>query len=242
MWLTLLQSATALFITKCDSYFIAKCDWGYYKVWLRLLQSATGITKCDDYYKVSCLLMLVRARSLTHSCCHDIRLRPLIIIFGPLLGFVDALFALGIRGQLVGLVLVDRFPTEFRLIGNANEFYPVLNECYTFKASFALSTWLWPSDSNADSNFSSTLTPSWNCCWFPGFFSVLASIFRGSLGRASGVSDGARVLLNSSNRSSTALIRVRDTEVKDWLIIACTTVGSIPLTPAQSSGRSDIEL
>ena len=59
-------------VTKCDSYFITKCDWGYYKVrqvlqsvievitkcdryykvWLRLSQSATGITKCDDYYKV----------------------------------------------------------------------------------------------------------------------------------------------------------------------------------------------
>ena len=33
----LLQSATAFFITKCDGL---------------LLQSATGITKCDDYYKV----------------------------------------------------------------------------------------------------------------------------------------------------------------------------------------------
>ena len=66
MWLTLLQSATALFITKCDGgvlqsataillqsviEVITKCD-RYYKVWLRLLQSATGITKCDDYYKV----------------------------------------------------------------------------------------------------------------------------------------------------------------------------------------------
>ena len=46
----LLQSATAFFITKCD-----KC---YYKVRqvlqsvTILLQSATGITKCDDYYKV----------------------------------------------------------------------------------------------------------------------------------------------------------------------------------------------
>ena len=46
----LLQSATAFFITKCY-----KC---YYKVQqvlqslTILLQSATGITKCDDYYKV----------------------------------------------------------------------------------------------------------------------------------------------------------------------------------------------
>ena len=66
VWLTLLQSATALFITKCDGgvlqsataillqsviEVITKCD-RYYKVWLRLLQSATGITKCDGYYKV----------------------------------------------------------------------------------------------------------------------------------------------------------------------------------------------
>ena len=46
----LLQSATAFFITKYD-----KC---YYKVRqvlqsvTILLQSSTGITKCDDYYKV----------------------------------------------------------------------------------------------------------------------------------------------------------------------------------------------
>ena len=46
----LLQSATAFFITKCD-----KC---YYKVRqvlqsvTILLQRATGIAKCDDFYKV----------------------------------------------------------------------------------------------------------------------------------------------------------------------------------------------
>ena len=66
VWLTSLQSATALFITKCDGgvlqsatailfqsviEVITKCD-RYYKVWLRLLQGATGVTKCDDYYKV----------------------------------------------------------------------------------------------------------------------------------------------------------------------------------------------
>ena len=45
-------------ITKCDSYFITKCDKCYYNVWqvlqsaTILLQSVTGITKCDDYYKV----------------------------------------------------------------------------------------------------------------------------------------------------------------------------------------------
>ena len=62
----LLQSATAFFITKCDglllqsatAFFITKCDKCYYKVRqvlqsvTILLQSATGITKCDDYYKV----------------------------------------------------------------------------------------------------------------------------------------------------------------------------------------------
>ena len=35
-----LQSATALFTTKCDSYFITKCDKCYYKV-RQVLQSAT---------------------------------------------------------------------------------------------------------------------------------------------------------------------------------------------------------
>ena len=45
-------------ITKGDSFFITKCDKCYYKVRqvlqsvTILLQSATGITKCDDYYKV----------------------------------------------------------------------------------------------------------------------------------------------------------------------------------------------
>ena len=62
---SLLQSETSV-ITKCDSFFyykvrwsvITKCDKCYYKVRqvlqsvTILLQSATGITKCDDYYKV----------------------------------------------------------------------------------------------------------------------------------------------------------------------------------------------
>ena len=45
-------------ITKCDSFFVTKCDKCYYQVRQLLqsvtilLQSATGITKCDDYYKV----------------------------------------------------------------------------------------------------------------------------------------------------------------------------------------------
>ena len=45
-------------ITKCHTYFITKCDKCYYKsreVSQRvtvLLQSATGLTKCNYYYKV----------------------------------------------------------------------------------------------------------------------------------------------------------------------------------------------
>ena len=33
-------------VTNCDSFFIAKCDKCYYKVW-QVLQSAIGPTKCD---------------------------------------------------------------------------------------------------------------------------------------------------------------------------------------------------
>ena len=50
---SLLQSATSV-ITKCDSFFITKCDKCYYKVRqvlqsvTILLQSATIITKCDS--------------------------------------------------------------------------------------------------------------------------------------------------------------------------------------------------
>ena len=45
-------------ITNCDSFFIAKCETVYYKLRqvlqsaMNLLQIATGITKCDDYYKL----------------------------------------------------------------------------------------------------------------------------------------------------------------------------------------------
>ena len=45
-------------ITNCDSFFITRCDTVYYNL-LQVLQSvmgllriATGITKCDDYYKL----------------------------------------------------------------------------------------------------------------------------------------------------------------------------------------------
>ena len=64
----LLQIATAWFIThgkvrwtvitNCDSFFITKCDTVYYKLQqvlqsaMDLLQIVTGITKCDDYYKL----------------------------------------------------------------------------------------------------------------------------------------------------------------------------------------------
>ena len=45
-------------VTNCDSFFITKCDTVYYKLRqvlqsaMDLLQIATGITKCDDYYKL----------------------------------------------------------------------------------------------------------------------------------------------------------------------------------------------
>ena len=45
-------------ITNCDSFFIKKCDTVYYKLRqvlqsaMDLLQIATGITKCDNYYKL----------------------------------------------------------------------------------------------------------------------------------------------------------------------------------------------
>ena len=45
-------------VTNCDTFFITKCDTVYYKLRqvlqsaMDLLQIATGITKCDDYYKL----------------------------------------------------------------------------------------------------------------------------------------------------------------------------------------------
>ena len=45
-------------ILLCDSFFITKWDTVYYKLRqvlqsaMDLLQIATGITKCDDYYKL----------------------------------------------------------------------------------------------------------------------------------------------------------------------------------------------
>ena len=45
-------------IVNCDSFFITKCDTVYYKLRqvlisaIDLLQISTGITKCDDYYKL----------------------------------------------------------------------------------------------------------------------------------------------------------------------------------------------
>ena len=46
---TVITNCDSIFITKCDG-FIANCD-RYYKVrWL--LQIATGITKCDDYFNL----------------------------------------------------------------------------------------------------------------------------------------------------------------------------------------------
>ena len=42
-----------------DSYFIAKCDKRYYKVRQVLLQSATGITKCDVITKCDGTIMFI---------------------------------------------------------------------------------------------------------------------------------------------------------------------------------------
>ena len=45
-------------VTNCDSFFITRCDTVYYKLrqvlqsGMDLLQIVTGITKCDDYYKL----------------------------------------------------------------------------------------------------------------------------------------------------------------------------------------------
>ena len=70
-------------VANCDSFFITKCDAVYYK--LRqvlqsatdLLQIATGITKCDGYYKLRRLLKtteqsitlpkLISAESITQT-------------------------------------------------------------------------------------------------------------------------------------------------------------------------------
>ena len=48
----LLQSATAFFITKCDDLLLQSATAFLLQSVTILLQSATGITKCDDYYKV----------------------------------------------------------------------------------------------------------------------------------------------------------------------------------------------
>ena len=48
----LLQSATAIFITKCDGLLLQSATAFLLQSVTILLQSATGITKCDDYYKV----------------------------------------------------------------------------------------------------------------------------------------------------------------------------------------------
>ena len=51
----LLQNATNI-ITKCDSYFITKCDRSLLENATVLLQNATVIAKCDVYYKLRQLL------------------------------------------------------------------------------------------------------------------------------------------------------------------------------------------
>ena len=55
-------------ITNCDSFFITKCDTVYYKLRrvlqsaMDLLQIATGITQCDDYYKLRQYRVTVRIK------------------------------------------------------------------------------------------------------------------------------------------------------------------------------------
>ena len=39
-------------ITKCDSYFITKCNEILLQNMMVLLQNATVVTKCDVYYKM----------------------------------------------------------------------------------------------------------------------------------------------------------------------------------------------
>ena len=65
---SLLQSATSV-ITKCDSFFITKCDGLLLQsATAFLLQSATSvITKCDRYYKVRRLLQ----SATVHGECGD---------------------------------------------------------------------------------------------------------------------------------------------------------------------------
>ena len=48
----LLQIPTAYFITKCDGQLLQIASAFLYKVRHGLLQIATGVTKCDDYYKL----------------------------------------------------------------------------------------------------------------------------------------------------------------------------------------------
>ena len=56
-------------ITNCDSFFITKCDTVYYKLGqvlqsaMDLLQIATGITNCDDYYKLRQYIVSSEERS-----------------------------------------------------------------------------------------------------------------------------------------------------------------------------------
>ena len=68
-------------VTNCDSFFITKCDTVYYKLRqvlqsaMDLLQIATGITKCDDYYK----LRQYKAPSVTFGKCLHLVLSDLVL-------------------------------------------------------------------------------------------------------------------------------------------------------------------
>ena len=72
-------------VTNCDSFFITKCDTVYYKLRqvlqsaMDLLQIATGITKCDDYYKLRqyrpvCSLRAVGSYPIRANWTHGLKL------------------------------------------------------------------------------------------------------------------------------------------------------------------------
>ena len=61
----LLQISTAQFITKCDGPFLQIATAFLLQSAMDLLQIATGITKCDDYYKLRQYSIFLRERLKT---------------------------------------------------------------------------------------------------------------------------------------------------------------------------------
>ena len=60
-------------VSNCDSFFITKCDTVDYNLRqvlqsaMDLLQIATGITKCDDYYKLRQYMVALCAKALSSN-------------------------------------------------------------------------------------------------------------------------------------------------------------------------------